>query len=133
VPWGAAFSQGRAWIVDQNRVVLARTPRLPLNPAVSVALEAGGNRLTWAAVARDEGNGAIVVSSYQVWRSSQPYFRPWDAGVTLASSGAATSVLDPVLATPAAPVFYGVRSVAGSGLLSRTSARIGAMAYTLVH
>lgn len=132
LPWGTAFSQGRTWTVDQNRNVLARTPRLPLAPTVSIALEPGGNRLSWGAVTKDEGGDSVSVGSYQVWRGSQPYFRPWDAGVAPAATTAATNVLDPTLATPAAPVFYGVRSIAQSGLLSRTSAHVGAFAFALV-
>ncbi len=123
LPWGIAAGQGRVWLVDQNRNVLARTPRLPQSPALSIGLEAGGNRLTWGAVTKDEGGEAVAVASYQVWRGGQPYFRPWDAGVVLAATTGGTNVLDSTLAAPGAPVFYGARSVGQSGLQSKTSAR----------
>lgn len=131
-PWGVASSQSRTWIVDQNRSVLGRTPRLPASPTLSIALETGGNRLTWSAVTKDEGNEAVVVSSYQVWRANQAYFRPWDTGAVLATTTGGTNVPDATLATPGTPVFYGVRSVAQSGLLSHTSAHAGAFAFALV-
>lgn len=131
-PWGIAASQGRTWTVDQNRNVLARTPRLPQSPVVTIKLETGGNRLIWSAVTQDEGGETIAVASYQVWRGSQPYFRPWDAGVSLSTTTGGTNVLDTTLATPGAPVFYGVRSIAQSGLLSKTSAHAGAFAFALV-
>lgn len=133
VPWGIAFSQGRTWIVDQGRRILARTPYLPLSPVVSIQLDQGRNHLVWPAVTLDEGNENVSISGYQVWRSDKPYFRPWDSpGVILVGSPVAAGFLDPVSATPAAPVFYGVRSVAESGLLSRTSTHMGAFAFALV-
>lgn len=131
-PWGVVFTLGRTWLVDQYRNVLARTPRLPQSPAVTIKLEAGGNRLTWNPVTLDEGGGTVTVASYQVWRSNQPYFRPWDSGVVLAATPGGTNVLDGTLAAPGAPVFYGVRSISQAGLQSRTSAHSGAFAFALV-
>lgn len=132
LPYGMAFSDSRIWTVDQNRLTLSRTPRVPLAPAVSISLGSGNLTLSWAAVTQDEGGGSVTVSSYQVWRSNQPYFRPWDAGVTLVGTPSATSIS--VGAAPAAgqSAFFGVRSVASSRLLSRTSARVGAFCYELV-
>ncbi len=132
VPYGMAFSDGRVWTVDQNRLTLSRTPRVPRAPTVSISLSGGNLTLSWPAVTQDEGGGSVTVSNYQVWRSSQPYFRPWDAGVTLVGTPSSTSI--PAGAAPGADqsAFFGVRSVASSGLLSRTSSRVGAFSYGLV-
>lgn len=132
VPYGMTFSDGRTWTVDQNRLTLSRTPWVPQAPLVSIALSGGNLTLSWPAVTQDEGGGSVTVSSYQVWRSTQPYFRPWDAGVALAGTPSTTSIS--VGAAPAAgqSVFFGVRSVASSGLLSRTSSHVGAFSFGLV-
>ena len=96
----------------------------------------GGVELRWLAVTQDEGGGTVTAGAYQVWRSSAPYFRPWDAGVNLVAETPATTptttTVDSIALTAGTRVFYGGRSVAQSGLLSATSAHVGAFAYGLV-
>ncbi len=132
VPYGMAFSDGRTWTVDQNRLTLSRTPRVPQAPTVLISLSGGNLTLSWPAVTQDEGGGAVTVSHYQVWRSNQPYFRPWDTGVNLVGTPSATSISAGAAPTAGQSTFFGIRSVASSGLLSRTSARVGAFSYGLV-
>ncbi len=130
-PYGITFSSDRIWTTDQDRLVLARTPYVPRAPTVGISLSAGSLTLSWPAVTQDEGGGGVTVNSYQVWRSDQPYFRPWDPGVTFA--GTTTTPSFSAGPAPAAGqyAFFGVRSVATSGLLSRTSKHVGAFSYAL--
>ncbi len=130
-PYGMAASDGRTWLADQSRLTLARTPRAPRPPTVSISLAAGAVTLSWGAVTQDEGGGSVTVSNYQVWRGGQPGFRPWDPGVTLVGTPPVTSF--PAGPAPAAgqAAFFGVRSVASSGLLSQTSSRVGVFSFAL--
>lgn len=131
LPYGITFSDGRTWVTDQIRQTLSRTPRVPRAPTVSISLSGGNLTLAWPAVNKDEGGESITVTSYEVWRGSQPYFRPWDSGVTFVGATASTSF--PVGSAPSADqsAFFAARSVADSGLLSRTSAHVGAFSYAL--
>ncbi len=130
-PYGIAFSDGRIWSTDQDRLILARTPRVPQAPTVSIARSGSDLSLSWPPVTLDEGGGSVTVSSYQVWSSTQPYFRPWDGGVTFVGSLASS----PFAAGPVPPagqsVYFVMRSVADSGLISRTSNRVGAFSFGL--
>lgn len=131
-PYGLAFSAERIWITDQSRLTLSRTPRVPQAPTLSIALSGGNLSLSWPPVTQDEGGSPVTVSSYQMWQSDQPYFRPWDNGVTFV--GSATGSPYGVGAAPPAgqSAFFAARSVADSGLISRTSNRVGAFSFALV-
>jgi hypothetical protein len=131
-PYGITISGGRTWVVDQDRLALSRLPRLPQAPKPGIRLVSGGVEVSWQAVKKDEGGDPAQVSAYRVWRSAAPYFSGWSGGLTLAAQTAATSAIDPVTLAPGSPLFYGVRSVASTGLLSATSAQAGAFSYGLV-
>lgn len=131
-PYGMTASDGRIWIADQDRLTLARTPHVPRPPTVSISLAAGAMTLSWGAVTQDEGGGSVTVSGYQVWRGGQPGFRPWDPGVTLAGTPPVTSFPAGPAPTAGQAAFFGVRSVANSGLLSQTSSRVGVFSFELV-
>lgn len=130
-PYGMAFSDERTWTVDRVRLTLSRTPRVPRAPTVSISRSGSNMTLSWPPVTQDEGGGAVTVSSYQVWRSGQPYFRPWDSGVTFVGQPAGSPY--PVGALPPAgeAAYFVMRSVADSGLLSRSSNRVGAFSFAL--
>ncbi|MDW8319023.1 MAG: hypothetical protein RMN53_14430 [Anaerolineae bacterium] len=131
-PYGLAVSADRVWFSDQYRLTLTRTPRLPQAPVVSISLSGGNLTLSWPPVTQDEGGSPVTVSSYQVWRSGNPYFRPWDSGVTFVGSATGTSLGVGAAPSGGQSAFFAARSVASSGLISRTSNRVGAFSFTLV-
>jgi len=130
-PYGMAFSDGRIWVTDQDRLRLARLPQVPQPPTLSIALSGSNLTLSWPPVTQDEGGGGVTVSSYQIWRSGQPYFRPWDTGVAYLGAPAAGPFNAGGVPAGSQAVFFAARSVADSRLISRTSSRVGAFSYTL--
>lgn len=131
VPYGIAFSDGRIWSTDQDRLVLARTPRVPRPPTVTITRSGGNLSLSWPPVTQDEGGGSVTVSSYQVWSSPQPYFRPWDSGVTFVGAPASSPFTAGAVPPAGQSAYFVMRSVADSGLISRISNRVGAFSFSL--
>ncbi len=105
-----------------NTRVLDKAPQAP----VIKVLVSGANALVdWEPVTLDVDGGAITVTKYQLWRSTNPYFTP--GGTPSAEVAApATSYTDPgVVADPDSNWYYIVRAVSAASLSSANSNRAG--------
>lgn len=114
----------------------------PAAPQVTIARSGSNVVLAWPPVTADTAGGRELTLAYEVWRSSQPYFMPGDAGSTLLATvtppiyGSANGVLSytdagVIGATPNS-MYYVVRAVNGVSRVSAESNRLGKFDVPLV-
>ncbi len=99
----------------------------PLAPIANVVQNSNDFTLTWPQIILDIESNPITVPSYEVWRSSQPYFQPGDSGSQLlalvpAPNGSAdVSYTDSNVIYGSGNAYYTIRAKAAAGQTSTVS------------
>jgi hypothetical protein len=109
----------------------------PATKVVTIARSGSGMQLTWPHVTQDVLGNPVAVTSYEVWRSTKPYFLPVVGDPDI---GKLIDVLPPFGSTVSASVgtelngsinYYLVRAVAGA-TVSNPSNRVGVFMFGVV-
>ena len=113
--------------------VAGPAPSAPNAPAVSIVKLGSDVQLSWPAVQTDTNDNFIVVTTYQVFRSSVPYFTPDPTPGTgnLEYEGPNLTYLHDEAAGSVGMYFYIVRAVNSVGP-SANSRRVGVFTFQLV-
>ena len=113
--------------------VAGPAPSAPNAPAVSIVKLGSDVQLSWPAVQTDTNDNFIVVTTYQVFRSSVPYFTPDPTPGTgnLEYEGPNLTYLHDEAAGSVGMYFYIVRAVNSIGP-SANSRRVGVFTFQLV-
>ena len=103
----------------------------PAAPAVTMTKSGNGVRLTWPHVTTDTLGNSVTVTSYEVWRSTKPYFvpNPGDPATirlpdALPPFGSTVSTDDGGVLTGGISYYYLIRAVAGPSV-SASSNQVG--------
>ena len=124
---------GNGTTVTLKLIVAGGTPAEPARPAVSITKVGDDVRLSWLKVTADVNDRFTVVTGYQVFRSTLPFFTP-DPGPgtgNLVAAGLDLFYLDESVAGSAGSYFCIVRAVNGIGP-SANSKRVGVFTYAIV-
>ena len=110
----------------------------PAAPVVTITKSGSDVRLTWPHVKKDTLGNDVTVTSYEVWRSTKPYFTPGpgDPAIVrlpdvLPPFGSTVTTTDSGVLTAGVSYTYVVRAVAGSAV-SASSKRVGAFVFGIV-
>lgn len=102
----------------------------------ATATSAGISIVSWYYANLDWSAGGSPFNTYQLWRSTSPYFTPGGSGTTKIYDGKAFSFLDkndgPTVGNPAVNYFYVLRTVNCTGASSVDSSPVGEFDFSLV-
>ncbi len=129
---GEGIAPGGATASRDAYVAKLLVSRPPIAPVVTIAASSPNVELSWLPVSTDVLDDPVVVSKYQVIRSSRPYFKPGDWSSVLPRDEPTVSpYLDGVLSQVNA-YYYVVKAASAAPEASASSNRVGKFTFQLV-